>query len=38
MLTYSGKTGVVQLEMQDDKVTLVAASKPQRTGSIVLPH
>lgn len=38
MLTYSGKTGVVQLEMQDDKVTLVAASKAQRTGGIVLPR
>jgi hypothetical protein len=36
-LTYAGKEGFIELQLQDEKVILVAAMKPRQT-SLVLPR
>lgn len=37
LLTYSGKEGVIELQLQDGKVILVAATKPRQNG-VILPR
>src|ERR1022692_136097 len=36
LLTYSGKNGIIQLELRNEKVTLVSAMNPQQA-AVVLP-